>query len=104
MRRTVALTMCSGVLVAVTACGVPAQQHVAATQQAPRAATTSPSASPSRSRGKACPIFSQWKNKPAPSSTATPINTPQAEALAQALDKQEFGTYANIWGTVITDY
>ncbi|WP_152626589.1 hypothetical protein [Streptacidiphilus carbonis] len=115
MRRTIVLAMCSGVLVAVTACAAPAQQQGAATaatappqavatEQAPSSVTTSTSAIPSPSTGKSCPTPSQWTSEAAPSSTATPGNTPQAEALVQALNKQEFGAYTDIWGTAITDY
>jgi hypothetical protein len=56
-----------------------------------------------------CPTSAQWESaRPTPWPTGkdgTPIgNTPQAEALSQALGDQGRGAYADIYGSQVTDY
>jgi hypothetical protein len=53
-----------------------------------------------------CPTPAQWETTAAPTYTTdhTPINTPQAEELAQAIRAQGEGQYAGVYGSSITDY
>lgn len=61
---------------------------------------------PASTAAHACPTPAQWETTAVPTYTTdhTPINTPQAEELAQAIRTQGEGPYADVYGSSITDY
>ncbi|PYC71907.1 hypothetical protein C7C46_26530 [Streptomyces tateyamensis] len=69
-------------------------------------AEAAPSANPSGPA--ACPTQAQWLSaRPsAPPTTigGTPANTPEAQALSQAVGAQGRAAFADVWGSQITDY
>ncbi|MFC1405062.1 MULTISPECIES: hypothetical protein [Streptacidiphilus] len=54
---------------------------------------------------KPCPTADQWQGAPAPTAVSgTPMNTPQAEALSQAVGAQGRAGFADVYGSQITDF
>ena len=67
------------------------------------ASPTSGAARPAGARP--CPTADQWLGAPAPTAVAgTPMNTPQAEALSQAVGAQGRQAFADVYGSQITDF
>lgn len=56
---------------------------------------------PASTAAHACPTPAQWETTAVPTYTTdhTPINTPQAEELAQAIRTQGEGPYADVYGS-----
>ena len=109
MRRWAALMTCSVVLAGLAGCAGPQVIHAGVPGDVPLPSTAAPSVtavtSPTRAPGTDCPAPSAWQGRPAPTTVnGTPANTPQAQELTQAIGSLEFGSYADVYGTVIDDY
>ncbi len=95
LARTVAV---SAVLAVAAGCAAPAAERPPA--------SASPGAGHGAFQPIGCPSVSvaYSTSAPAPDSTGgTPMNTPQAEELAQALGTQGRGAYADVFGLLVVD-
>jgi hypothetical protein len=73
--------------------------HSAVSIASPHAAGAPPAGS------KPCPTPDQWQGVPAPTMlSGTPANTPQADALSQAVGDQGRQAFADVYGSQITDF
>ncbi|GAA2753401.1 MULTISPECIES: hypothetical protein [Kitasatospora] len=105
-RLRVAVLMLATVLVAGCGSSTVAGQHQPSTPQG--AVPQSPDASPRGSGPGACPTQAQWQHQrptaPPTDFGGTPANTPEAGELSQAVGTQGRGAFADVWGSLITDY
>ncbi|TDU02383.1 hypothetical protein EDD99_0774 [Streptomyces sp. 846.5] len=100
MRRLPA-TLLTGTLVGLltAGCASTGAEHVAVSIASPPVSSAPPAGS------KPCPTAAQWQGLPAPTAIAgTPMNTPQAEALSQAVGDQGRQAFADVHGSQITDF
>jgi hypothetical protein len=65
---------------------------------------SSASTGPTGAADRPCPTLAQWSGAlPPDSQGGTPMNTPQAEALAQAVGEEGRSAFTGVYGTLIVD-
>lgn len=103
LRRSAALVACTTAAAAVliAGCADPASQHGrAGIGDAPHTSTPDVRAAvPSATTSAACPSGDTWQNRPRAAKT-----TPEALALAVALDPHSYPEYAATYGNLVVDY